>query len=232
MPSRSPAWLGLTRPCSSSRCVPCSLSTMRRTASAAWMVSGSASRVEGTKDSTIMSVSESRNTSFTNSSGPRHSRCGDLPQAAFGDHLKASGPAFFTHAPVGSTKWPCTSKTNSPLPPRAACARRGSSAASFGRSNQPPVFPAAAFAVLNASRVLAAPHADVRKFLRPMPNLLELKDACSCARRLAARFAGDSGTGSNSPLEAVSSLIGRRLPSGSTAGCMADSSCGNSMTGS
>ncbi len=46
---------------------------MRRTASA-WIVTGSPSRVDGTKDSTIMSVSESRNTSFTNSSVPRQAR--------------------------------------------------------------------------------------------------------------------------------------------------------------
>ncbi len=43
---------------------------MRRTASAAWMVTGSASRVEGTKDSTIRSVSLSMKTSLMKTSGP------------------------------------------------------------------------------------------------------------------------------------------------------------------
>ena len=52
------------------------------------------------------------------------------PQPALGDHLKASAGAVFTQAPVGSTKWPCTSKINSPLPPTLACASCGSSAAS------------------------------------------------------------------------------------------------------
>lgn len=46
---------------------------MRRTVSA-WIVTGSPSRVDDTKDSTIMSVSESRNMSFTNSSVPRQAR--------------------------------------------------------------------------------------------------------------------------------------------------------------
>ena len=43
---------------------------MRRTASAAWIVTGSASRVDGTNDSTIRSVSLSMNTSLMNTSGP------------------------------------------------------------------------------------------------------------------------------------------------------------------
>ena len=45
-----------------------------RTESASWMVSGSASGFDGTKESTIISVSESRNTSLMNSSGPRQRR--------------------------------------------------------------------------------------------------------------------------------------------------------------
>ena len=84
---------------------------MRRTASAAWIVTGSASRVEGTKDSTMRSVSLSMKTSLRNTSGP------------FG-------------LPFGvSMKWPCTSKMNSsfaaPTCARASCS---SSAASGARS--------------------------------------------------------------------------------------------------
>jgi hypothetical protein len=80
--------------------------------------------------------------------------------------LNASGGAFFTHVPVGSTKCPCTSKMNSPLPPVRACASCGSNAASGSISKKPPVFPAAAFAELKASSVLAAPHAETRKLRR------------------------------------------------------------------
>ena len=47
-------------------------STMRRAASASSMVSGGASRRDGVKDSTIMSVSLSRNTSFKNASREKH----------------------------------------------------------------------------------------------------------------------------------------------------------------
>ena len=48
--------------------------SMSRVAMASSMVSGSSSRVDGTKLSTMRSVSESRNTSFTNWSGPMQSR--------------------------------------------------------------------------------------------------------------------------------------------------------------
>ena len=47
---------------------------MRAVAAASSMVRGSPSREEGTKESTMRSVSESRKTSFTNSSGPMHCR--------------------------------------------------------------------------------------------------------------------------------------------------------------
>ncbi|MDF3009917.1 MAG: hypothetical protein K0S03_713 [Burkholderiales bacterium] len=146
------------------------------------MVTGSASRVEGTKESTITSVSESMKTSFTNSSGPRQRRWECFSedareQDAFGDHLNASAAAFFTQSPPGSTKWPCTSKMNSPSPPTEACASSGSSAASRGMPKKPPVFPAAALAALKASSVLAAPHAETRKLRREMPSRFEFTDA-------------------------------------------------------
>jgi len=88
-----------------------------------------AGRLEGT----MTSVSESMKTSFTNTS------------------------ELFA-LPLGvSMKWPCTSKMNSsfagPTCTRASC---WSSAASLGRSKKPPARPAAAFAVLKASSVLAA----------------------------------------------------------------------------
>ena len=50
--------------------MPASLSTIRAVAAASSIVSGSPSRVDGTKDRTIRSVSESRNTSLMNWSGP------------------------------------------------------------------------------------------------------------------------------------------------------------------
>ncbi len=56
------------------RCVPSILSMISAVAAASSMVRGSASRSEGTKDSTIMSVSESLKTSLMNYSGPRHWR--------------------------------------------------------------------------------------------------------------------------------------------------------------
>src|SRR5687768_16768624 len=104
---------------------------------------------------------------------------------------------------------------NSPLPPIPAWASAGSSAASFGRSKNPPTLPMAAFAALNARRVEAAPQAEMRKCRRETPRRFAFVSAASRARRFAARFAGDNGTGANSPLDVVSSLIGRRLPSGS-----------------
>src|SRR5258708_33870325 len=41
------------------------------------------------------------------------------------------------------------------------------------------------------------------------------RPACSWASLFASRLRADSGTGANSPLEVLSSLIGRRVPSGS-----------------
>ena len=84
---------------------------MRRTSSAAWIVTGSASRVEGTNDSTMRSVSLSMNTSL----------------------MKTS---WFFGFPLGvSMKWPWTSKMSSsfagPVCTRASCA---SSADSRSRS--------------------------------------------------------------------------------------------------
>src|SRR6185312_7626624 len=96
-----------------------------------------------------------------------------------------------------------------------AWASAGSSAASVGKSKKPPVLPAAALAVLNASKVEAAPQAETRKCLRETARRFAFLPAASCARSFAARFAGDNGTGANSPLEVVSSLIGRRVPLGS-----------------
>ena len=91
--------------------MPSSFSTTRRTASAAWIVTGSASRVDGTKESTITSVSESMNTSLTNTS------------------------ALFA-LPFGvSMKCPCTSKMNSSFAaPTCTRASASSSAASPLRS--------------------------------------------------------------------------------------------------
>src|SRR5713101_214466 len=171
-------------------------------ASAAWMVTGSASRREGTKESTMTSVSESMKTSFTNTS------------------------ALFA-LPLGvSMKWPCTSKMNSSFA-GSSCTRASgsSSAASLEISKTPPTRPAAAFAALNERRVAAAPQEESRKLLLERPSFLEKTEADSCARRLASRLAGQSGTGANSPLEVESSLIGRRLPSGSMPCFMAGLLC-------
>ncbi|MEK7875026.1 MAG: hypothetical protein AAB325_02440 [Pseudomonadota bacterium] len=44
----------------------------------------------------------------------------------------------------------------------------------------------------------------------------EFKEAKSWASRFASRLTGESGTGANSPFEVVSSLIGSRVPAGST----------------
>jgi hypothetical protein len=86
---------------------------------------------------------------------------------------------------------------------------------SFGRSKKPPLRPAAAFAALKASNVLAAPQEETRNLRRVRFIFCEKEEANSCASRFAARLAGQSGMGANSPLEVESSLIGRRLPSGS-----------------
>ncbi len=162
-------------------------STIRRTASADSMVSGEASRRAGTKDRTIMSVSLSRNTSFRNSSGVRHARWLRGPdrsfraQPPFWANVNADSGALVNQALVGSTKWPCTSKMNSVFS-RLACATCGSCAASARRSKNPPVFPVAALAMLNASSVLAAPHADIRNSRRSRPERLALAVAASRAR--------------------------------------------------
>jgi hypothetical protein len=74
MSSTSPSWFGFTRPWSISRLEPSIFSTIARVAAASSMVSGSPSRVDGTKERTMMSVSESRNTSLMNSLGPMHWR--------------------------------------------------------------------------------------------------------------------------------------------------------------
>ena len=71
-----------------------------------------------------------------------------------------------------------------------------------------------AFAALNESSVEAAPQAEIRKSLFEMSSRLALRDATSCASRFASRLAGDKGTGTNSPFEVESSLIGRRDSSG------------------
>jgi hypothetical protein len=82
-------------------------------------------------------------------------------------------------------------------------------------SKEPPTMPARPWAWLNASKVLATPQDETRKLRREMPSFFEFNEANSCARRLAATLAGASGTGTYSPLEVLSSLIGRRVPSGS-----------------
>src|ERR1051325_5420054 len=74
-----------------------------------------------------------------------------------------------------------------------------------------------------ASTLLAAPQEETRNFLRVNPNFFEKSEAASCAKRLAARLVPESGTGTNSPLEVLSSLIGRRLPSGSMRGSIGGS---------
>jgi hypothetical protein len=68
---------------------------------------------------------------------------------------------------------------------------------------------------LNASSALAAPQADIKNLRRLTPKRFAFWLAVSCARRLPARLAGESGTGANSPFEVVSNLIGSRSPSGS-----------------
>ena len=75
-----------------------------------------------------------------------------------------SGARGSSHAPSGFTKLPSASNMNSPLPSILSFASVGSSAASAGRSKNPPALPAAAFAALNASRVEAAAHADMKSF--------------------------------------------------------------------
>ena len=117
-------------------------------ASAASMVTGSSARVEGTNDSTMTSVSLSMNTSLMKTSGPF-----EFPEVA-------------GFCPRGvSTKWPCTSKMNSPRAgPVCTRASWRSSAASRGTSKKPPLLPAAAFAVLKARSVLAAPQAETKNF--------------------------------------------------------------------
>src|SRR5688500_13640651 len=102
---------------------------------------------------------------------------------------------------------------NSPVSSLAAAAA-GSDAATAGRAKKPAVRPAAALAALKARSVLAAPHEEIRKSGRPIASRLACALAASCARWLACRLAGDSGTGRNSPLLVESSLIGRRGPSG------------------
>src|SRR6267142_3059319 len=150
----------------------------------------------------MTSVSLSMNTSLRKTSGPF-----EFPEVA------GLGPRGV------STKWPCTSKMNSSRAgPVCTRASWRSSAASRGTSKKPPVLPAAALALLNASKLLAAPQDETRNCLRVNPSLLEKREARSCASRLAARLTLESGTGTNSPFEVLSSLIGRRLPSGSMAG--------------
>ena len=90
--------------------------------------------------------------------------------------------------------------------------------------------PAAALAALNASSVLAAPQAETRKSRRLTPKRFAFWLAASCARRFAARLAGESGTGTNSPFEVVSSLIGSRVPSGSIT-CFMELSIDQDATG-
>ena len=199
MPSRSPGWFGLARPWSSRRREPSSFSTMRRVSSASWMVSSSFSRREGMKDSTIMSVSESRKMSLMNCSEP---------------------PRPTRPRPCRPTKCPWTSKTNS-RPSRPSSAASGSRAAVRSSSKKPPRRPASALASLNASRVLAAPQAEIMKLRRSRPRRRAFSPACACASELARRLTASRGTGSNSPLEVESSLIGRRLPSGSDLAAMA-----------
>ena len=57
---------------------------------------------------------------------------------------------------------------------------------------------------------LAAPHDETRKLRRETLSFLALTWAASCASRLTSRLAGESGTGTNSPFEVLSSLMGRR----------------------
>src|SRR5690606_31556358 len=170
---------------------------------------------------TIMSVSLSRNTSLMNSCGPMQSRWLVRPglsasgQSLFGN-LKPSARAgsWRTHLPLGSTKCPCTSKLNS-RPSSCAAATSGSSAAAASSANMPPAFPAAAFTSLNASSVLAAPQEETRKLRRLRPARRALRIARSCAVSFAMTFRFDKGIGMNSPLDVLSSLIGRRVSSGS-----------------
>ncbi len=92
-------------------------------AAASSMVSGSASDMDGMKVSTIMSVSLSRNTSLMN-------RSAEISGVGLSTGL-CPGGTFFSHAPVGLAKWPCTSKMNSD-PSMTVRARSSSSAASGG----------------------------------------------------------------------------------------------------
>ena len=123
-------------------------------------------------------------------------------------------------SPCWPTKWPCTSNTNS-RPPRRSCATPGSTAATCSSSKKPPVLPEAAFAVLKARSVLAAPQAETMNARRSTPRRLAFSLADFCASWFARRLVASSGIGMNSPLDVESSLIGRRFPSESELSGMA-----------
>src|SRR2546429_9282272 len=109
-------------------------------------------------------------------------------------------------------KWPCTSKMNSSLAvPTCTRASGSSKAASFGRSKKPPERPAAAFAALKASSVLAAPQEESRNLRRGGFVFFEKEEAKSCARPFPARVAGGKGARGRSAVGVAARLDRRRL---------------------
>src|SRR5262245_3404878 len=132
------------------------------------------------------------------------------PQWPWGSPAKACAqylPAELRQAPVGSTKWVCTSKMNS-SPARVSAAAAGSNALSLGNRKKPPLLPTAAKALFNVRNVVAAPQSDCKNALRPNPTRLAFSPICCSASLLARATCSASGTGRNSPLDVESTLTG------------------------
>ena len=113
---------------------------------------------------------------------------GGEPAARLGRPLKASAGAVFTHAPVGSTKCPCTSKINSPLPPSSRLRELRLERGFTFELEEAAALAAAALPVLNASNALAAPQAETRKSRRVRP-----KRFAFCRRLVRQPVAGAVG---------------------------------------
>ena len=195
--------------CSRSRRPLPRAATSSRTRAASCSESGLFSGSSGTKDSTAMSVSLSRNTSLTKwcaSKQRRGSASPHRPCGVWASQLIASGRPR-RHAPSGSTMWVWMSKMNW-RPASVWAAATGSTAASRGRSNEPPRWPRHAKASFSVRSVVAAPHMLARNSRRPWP----VRRACSVMRAAASLFARSTapptGSGANSPLDVESSLIG------------------------
>ena len=225
MLSRSPAWFGLTRPCSSMRCVPSIRSTIARGGGGLLdrqRLALARRRHERQHDQVGVGVEEHvlqervAADAVAGSRGPGCVAASQLLRSVAKRSGCAPGGSVFVHAPVGFTKWPCTSKMNSPLSSVERASMRVERGFARQRRSSRRACRRAAKAAFIASSVVAAPHADTRKSRRVEAEALRV------ARRVArapARARGDapasSGIGANSPLVVVSSLIGSRRPSGS-----------------